>query len=354
MTSKCGVPVKLAVVGAGVIGLSSAYHLVEKFGDEVSVTVIAEKFSPNTTSDKAGGIIHPISFTSVDPDEQVRLQQWTADTFKHFNSLYQSESAGEIGLCVLAGYMLKNEKHPTLPWWKDIIFDFRSFSSSSSEVKMLKIPQNYQTVWAFSTYLVDCRQYLPWLMGEFIRRGGAVEQRRLSTLDELSHYDVIVNCSGLSAAELVGDRELRPVRAQAVVVRAPWIKHFITTDNAGEDMTYIFPRPNDVLLGGTAQDGNWDETVDPSTSEAILSRCAAVLPGLRGAEVVGAWAGGRPMRNVVRLEEERGTPQLVIHCYGHGGQGVSLHWGCALDMGRMVESYIISAHGSAGVPPARF
>ena len=37
------------------------------------------------------------------------------------------------------------------------------------------------------------------------------------------------------------------------------------------------------------------------------------------------------MRDTVRLEEERRAAKSpVIHCYDHGGHGVVLHWGCAL------------------------
>ena len=335
--------VKLAVVGAGVIGLSSAYHLAEKFGDTVSVTVIAEKFTPHTTSDKAGAILIPGDNANpgAGTDVDVRTRQWTADTFQRFNALYRSEVAGEIQLCLVAGYELKNEKDFPDPWWKELVFGFRSLPSTSPELQMLNIPQSCQTVWAFSTYLVDCRQYLPWIMREFVKRGGTTEHRRLSGLDELNDYDIIINCSGLGAEQLVGDREVRPVRAQAVSVRAPWIRHFIVAEKKGEEMTHVLPRPNDVLLGGISQDGNWDETVDPTISEAIVSRCAALLPGLRRAEVIGEWAAGRPMRRAVRLETmETGRAPLVIHCYGHGGQGINLHWGCALNVGRIVENYI--------------
>ena len=344
--------VKLAVVGAGVIGLSSAYHLADKFKDRASVTVITEKFSPNTTSDKAGGLILPTDFTSVSTDEKVRVQQWVLDTFAHLNSLYHSKSADDIKLSVVSGYLLINDKHQPLPWWKDVIFDFHSLSSSSSEVQAINIPPNCQCVWAFSTYLVNCSYYLPWLMREFIKKGGSVEQRKLSTLDELSDYDIVVNCSGLSASELVGDGELTPVRGQVVAVRSPWIKHFVIGIHGKDDMTYIIPRQNDVILGGTKQEGNWSETVDPSTTREIISRCTTLLPSLRGAEIIGGWAGRRPVRKAVRLErEERDKPPMVVvHCYGHGGQGVTLHWGCALDVGRLVESYIT---GSATVPTAR-
>lgn len=49
----------VAVVGAGVIGLSAALHLKERFPGLLDVTVIADRFTPNTTSDKSGMIILP-------------------------------------------------------------------------------------------------------------------------------------------------------------------------------------------------------------------------------------------------------------------------------------------------------
>ena len=342
---------KVAVVGAGVVGFSTAYCLAGKFGDSgVSVTVIADKFSPNTTSDKSGAFIQPVDFRHQQTLEKekfdVRTQQWALDTFDFFHSLYHTEVAAEILMSLVSGY--KFVPHGTeLPWWKDLVVGFHCIPSDSLEVqRFVKTPQSHRSlsVWVYSTYVVDCRHYLPWLMAGFVRKGGMVEQRRLKSLDELRGYDIVVNCTGLGAAELVGDHDVHPVRGQAVLVKAPWIKHFVIDvhEKNKEEMAYILPRSGDVLLGGTAVSGNWNETVDPATSEAIVSRCAALLPSLRGAEVIGAWAGGRPVRKTVRLEKkERGSGQpLLIHNYGHGGQGVTLHWGCALDVSRIVEKFI--------------
>lgn len=344
---------KVVIVGAGVIGLSCAYYLKEKFGNALSVTVIAEKFSPSTTSDKAGGFILPVDFgpSPHDANYNARVKQWAVDTFKHLYSLYKSETAADIGLCLVSGYQYWN-KSVGLPWWKNMVVGFYCLSTSSPEVQMLRLPQNAQYMWSYSTFLVDCRQYLPWLMQEFVKKGGLVEKRRVLTLDELRHYDIVINCSGLGAVDLVGEPDMVPVRGQAVLVRAPWIKHFVIVnddDKDMEEMTYILPRPDGVLLGGTSQRGNWSERVDANTSEAIVSRCAAQLPGLRRAEVIEAWAGGRPVRTTVRLEKE-GQPQerpVIIHNYGHGGQGITLHWGCALEVGRIVENCITS------IPDAR-
>jgi 2-polyprenyl-6-methoxyphenol hydroxylase-like FAD-dependent oxidoreductase len=47
--------VKIAIIGAGVVGLSCAHVIQERFPG-IPVTIIAEKFSPETTSDGAGKI----------------------------------------------------------------------------------------------------------------------------------------------------------------------------------------------------------------------------------------------------------------------------------------------------------
>lgn len=49
---------KVAVIGAGLIGLSTAVSISESLPD-CSVAVIADKFTPNTTSDVAAGILIP-------------------------------------------------------------------------------------------------------------------------------------------------------------------------------------------------------------------------------------------------------------------------------------------------------
>jgi D-amino-acid oxidase len=43
--------------------------------------------------------------------------------------------------------------------------------------------------------------------------------------------------------------------------------------------------------------------------------------------------GLRPVRPEVRLA----ALGRVIHCYGHGGAGVTVSWGCADEVTRLVE-----------------
>jgi D-amino-acid oxidase len=88
------------------------------------------------------------------------------------------------------------------------------------------------------------------------------------------------------------------------------------------------PRSRDVVLGGTADQGEWSRTPDAATAEAILRQATVVEPRLAGARILRHKVGLRPGRPSVRLEREGD----VIHCYGHGGCGVTVSWGCADDV----------------------
>lgn len=47
--------VKIAIIGVGIIGLTSACRILELIPD-ASITIYAETFSPNTTSDVSAGL----------------------------------------------------------------------------------------------------------------------------------------------------------------------------------------------------------------------------------------------------------------------------------------------------------
>jgi D-amino-acid oxidase len=63
-----------------------------------------------------------------------------------------------------------------------------------------------------------------------------------------------------------------------------------------------------------------------------------LVPALADAKVRAHKVGLRPVRPTVRLEAARGTGQTVVHCYGHGGSGVTLSWGCADEVLGLIRS----------------
>lgn len=178
------------------------------------------------------------------------------------------------------------------------------------------------------------------LFDRFKSARGEIQRGKVSNLQDLAKtYDVIVNCAGLGAHSLVGDDKVYPVRGQILKFQAPWIKNFIRD---GDGKTYIYPGVNSITLGGTRQAGDWRLETDSDDRKGILERCFALEPALHGGQVVGEWVGLRPGRDIPRVEVEQikvegGRDVPVVHNYGHGGWGVTLAWGTALDALRLVR-----------------
>ena len=322
---------RVAVIGAGVSSLPTAVMLTQsKYFPQV--TVISEEFTPNTTSDTAAASLRITQNKTGSTDQ--RKERWTRETYEYFFDLFASPLAGKLEMSLVTMYVVY-EGHREDPWWKDLVLGFRSVSASE-KIKM-NISQD-KNAWCYSTLIFPCGPYLTWQMEQFKANGGRVIQKKLRSLQEIDGiYDVIVNCSGLGSIELVNDRELYPVRGQAILVDAPWVKHSITAE-VGEDVTYIYPRRKGVVLGGTAQLGNWSKDIDFADREGIMARCSKYVPSLAQAEVITEWVGLRPGRKQVRLEVEYSQDKAaVVHNYGHTGQGLVFSIGCAKDSIKHVE-----------------
>lgn len=340
---------RVVVVGAGVIGLSTAVCLAETFGQQLDITVVAEHFSPDTTSDRSGanfvlGGSYIKGGKEADSNREA-FEEFVAHnaplTMQRYTDLRARLPEEEIGIRVVTTYKFYRDAHPR-PWWsKDLCFDFKELDRD--EAQQLGIPyKDFKTFWAYKSYLVDATRYLGWLLEEFRERAGkeSVLQHKLCTLKELQDYDVIVNCSGLGARELVHDSAVYPVRGQLVIVRAPQVEAlYHNRENDLSMVRYVVPRGDGtVLLGGTADEGTTSTVVDPVAEREICDKCTELVPALRGAEVVEGWVGLRPVRNPVRLEVEShsGGPP-VVHNYGHGGQGFILSWGSAVEACRLTR-----------------
>jgi D-amino-acid oxidase len=177
--------------------------------------------------------------------------------------------------------------------------------------------------------------YLAWLSEQVIARGGSITRLTLHGLPRVGHggADVVVDCSGIGAKFLARDPSLNPVQGQVVRVEQVGLESW-WLDAAGP--TYVVPRRRDIIVGGTDVEGEWSVTPSPDVASAILRRALRLVPELAGAEVLGHKVGLRPGRPVVRLEADEHEPH-VIHCYGHGGAGVTLSWGCAREVSSLIS-----------------
>lgn len=295
------------VVGAGVIGLSCATRLLEAGYD---VDVLARELPVETTSSVAAAIWYPYL---ARPRE--RVTAWSDVTYREFRHLATEEP--ESGVSMRWGVELLHEP-ASPPSWYDAVRGFEHVDP----------PDGFHGAWRFQTPVVDMSRYLPWLAKRFERAGGRITRMALSALP--NRAPLVVNCCGLAARSLVPDMSLTPVRGQVVYLSQVGVEEWLLEESDHARPTYVVPRTNDIVVGGTSQEGDWNRRPDPVAAEQMLQRARRLVPALAGAEVLGHRVGLRPVRPTVRLETERtGDGSPVVHCYGHGGAGVTLSWGCA-------------------------
>lgn len=318
------------VIGGGVIGLTSAVALAE---DGHRVRVVSRDTAGGTTSAVAGGLCWPYR---IRPYE--RAVRWSVRSFQVLAELAQRPE--ETGARMVTGTI--TDAAPGLPEgtaddglasWYDAVPGLRRVGAAD-------LPEGYASGWRACTPLVDMPAHLRYLERRLAAAGGSVERRGVTSLAEVGRAaDLVVNCSGLGARDLVPDHEVHPVQGQLVVVENPGIEEwFVAADSGASDTTYVLPQPYGLVLGGTARENAWSREPDPAVAEAIVARCAQHFPEVSRARALAHKVGLRPARPAVRLEAEPlpGGARRV-HNYGHGGAGVTVAWGCADEVVRLAR-----------------
>ncbi|PZS29751.1 MAG: amino acid oxidase [Pseudonocardiales bacterium] len=308
------VGMRVRVIGAGIVGLACAVRLREAGHD---VDIVAAEVGEQTTSAVAAAIWYP--YRALPEDAVTR---WAAHGFRALEALSADPASG---VDLRMGRQLCRTTAPD-PWWVEAV-------PRLDRVRPADLPAGYVDGFELTVPVVDMAVHLRWLTERLAEMAVGLRRARLENLTEAHDgVDAVVNCAGLGARDLVGDTELVPVRGQVVLVEQFGLRHWMLDEL---DPTYVVPRRDTVVLGGTAVDGDEDCAVRPDVAQAILRRAVKLVPGVASARVVGHRVGLRPGRSAVRLEIDP-LESRTVHCYGHGGAGVTLAYGCAEDVVRLI------------------
>jgi glycine/D-amino acid oxidase-like deaminating enzyme len=114
---------------------------------------------------------------------------------------------------------------------------------------------------------------------DFQLGGGRVRVRAFASASEVAALaePILINCTGLGARDLFGDRDLVSVKGQlTVLLPQPEIDYALVTNDL-----YMFPRQDGILLGGTQERGV--ETREPNleAERRILEGHRAIVDGMR-------------------------------------------------------------------------
>jgi D-amino-acid oxidase len=312
----------ILVLGAGVNGLASAITL-QQHGHRATIWTRDDPLA--TTSAVAAAIWLPYL---AEPRE--RVLAWSATTLA---TLQQQAKDPTSGIRTVRTIEVFQDPEPDI-WWLPAV-------PGARRLPRHEVPAPFSSAVELEVPLCDTTRYLPWLLAQFHARGGKLERREVTSLEQgFAAADTIVNCTGLGARSLCQDSELRPVRGQVLKLRGVQIDHAWIDDTTSQPI-YVLPRHDDIIVGGTAQRDDENLRVDAADSARMLADAYHRFPQLKGATVASAAVGLRPFRDSIRLEATTfGPGRKVIHDYGHGGSGFTVAWGCAAEVAAILDSTI--------------
>ena len=299
---------QVAIVGAGVSGLTCGVLFAER---GYRTAIFAEETGQQTTSGAAAALWFP-----YDAEPAEKVLSWALQTYKVLVDLTKDLHSG-VSMIELRQFSRTGEIQ--IPDW-----------AIPLGASVTPTVTTFKSGFTLNVPLMDTTIYLEYLANRFIKAGGGVNANvHLEKLEDISReFDLLINCAGIGARELVQDIDLEPHRGQVAIV--PKIDNLccaIVCDDP--PLMYAIPRTNDCVCGGTNEvSDNLD--ADPTTTAHILDECSRVLK-IENPPVLAERVGLRPFRKPgVRLERDRlRDGRTVIHNYGHGGSGFTLSWGCA-------------------------
>lgn len=303
------------VIGAGVIGLTTAVTLAETGHD---VTVWTAEPPEETTSAVAAATWGP---WMVEPVH--RILPWAKRTL---DALRMLARIPHTGVRLAAGREVSVVHHEP-PEWAALLDDRRPCAPDD-------LPPGFLHGVRYTAPIIDMPIYLEYLAQRLRLAGGTLALNTISRIaDVVDEAPIIVCCAGIGARTLASDNSLYPVRGQHLVVTNPGLTEFLEADTGNSsEIVAIYPHQKHAILAGTAEPNVWSRQPNPATAARILQRCSAIEPRLVDAKILGHRIGLRPTRPEIRLDAQQRDNCLLIHNYGHGGAGVSLSWGCAAEV----------------------
>lgn len=377
---------RIVVVGAGVIGLTSALVLARR-GHKVTVLAkdLPGDWSEHYTSPYAGAFfVHLLSTAS--PEWIDDLQD--ISSYYELLEIAEKDPASGVAQRETVVYiprisMPEDPKTYTGPWFKDLVRDYQVIPPN--EYPLAAVQDDVAFAFKFTGFLVYPVQYLNYLMAECLRGGVQVLRRTVHSVSEakglfseppvgrsgptlganpsltknivvFGSADIVVNATGINGYDL-NERDAAnklPIKGQTLLVENNAEKIVIVEPMDSEYLTeslYILPRQGSgTLLTGTYLYGDDSQDFDPGLTERIKKRALRYAPELvdptfnkNPAELV-------PVKQFIGIRPGRkGGPNVskdfqdgvdLIHNYGSGPNGYQNSFGLAHKVSQLVDDIV--------------
>jgi D-amino-acid oxidase len=254
----------IAVLGGGVMGLTAATLLAPDY----NVRIYADRLTC-TTSDRAGGQWAP-SVVDYGKGDAVAEHRF-ADILRTAYRMHEQRIGKGFGVSYRANFTkTKSDTFAKVPI--DLI-------PAPIRYKPLPFQHMKSDGWGYQTLLVEPPIFLRRLREDLIRRNVQSVQKLFHDIAELSGLQeaIIVNCTGLGSKTLFADPNMVPKKGQLVLLPAQPSLQWLFSNGS----TYVFPREDHVVVGGSYEVGVNDEIADPQRCEDIRRMAEDLFAGRR-------------------------------------------------------------------------
>jgi len=368
---------RINILGGGISGITTALFLqlcgaeTKLFTDKRPDQIALLSREPSLSSLHAPASILPHSVRSPHASA---LTQRSQQFFEHLSS---------TALCGVRSQRHYEifEKKPKLPTYKDALRAFEELPINGEGLPGTPKRAEAKSIygWYFQAFFCEMPSYLKHLYQLYQDIGGKILLGRLTAEEFLSQPgDAYVNCAGLWSSDIFQDD-----KQKTRIIRGHWIKveaDRMPTDNAGRFFSYnyhatpevyakadgtvadvyFYPRTDGWVLGASRQEGIMrnNEWVGEQTASAEIEISGLLVPlpiwelnrqivkRLTKIDMANydrrAYIGFRQTRSAegpsLRLEQAPHPNAQLFHNYGHGGSGVTMSWGCAVEIMNLIRS----------------
>ncbi len=269
----------VVVIGAGVMGLFTAYELLQR--GYTSVTVKAVSFD-NLTSHNAGGLLAPVSMDN-NPELQPLIDRIGIDAYRFYAEVAQGKHPHfPAGAKVMPAYFENRSESGLEPYVgkvmqpaKDVVLDF----GNGTQRNMVSYDDG---IFMDTAVMMES-------LKNHLQDKVTFEQGKVDNYASVSSL-LIFDCSGLGAGALNADKEVVPVQGHLIMLRDQlpadlqsmilvyFSKAKTTSNQEVKRSFYIFPKQlpgsaaNDVgVVGGTFIEGATPETPNNEEFDIMVS-----------------------------------------------------------------------------------
>ena len=321
------------IIGAGVIGLSTALELLQR---GATVTILERGASGNESSWAGGGILSPLCPWDYS-DEVTRLTSRGAALFPAWAQALQSATGIDPEYEASGMLVLPPFDAQTAQQWcgaHDVPLQRVTAADCALSVQgdALYLPQVAQV--RNPRLMRALRRRVEMLGGRILEQcevrdivaeeGGV--RALITTSGEFSAENYIVT-AGAWSKQVLGRHalkiDIKPVRGQMLLFKftEPPLRHIVLQG----DLYMIPRRDGHLLVGSTLEDVGFDKNITREAHDSLRPRAESVLPELHGKPLIQHWAGLRPAspHNIPTIGRH---PQLK-NCFinsGHFRYGVTM------------------------------